>query len=121
METLYRKLPNGRYATVGTEIGDVLPDGLWYIQTKKSSRGLSNLVFRIGDITQPKDITNQVALMPLQDKVAEYLRRLNDSTSNEFLQAKNQFGGYIIGNINITGISMQDLTTLILNKIADEL
>jgi hypothetical protein len=121
METLYRKLSNGRYEPAEVEMGDRLPDGLWYIQTKKSSRGFTNLVFRVGDITNPKDITNKVALMPLQDKLAEYLRRLNDSTSEEFLQAKNQLGGFIIGNISILGISMNDLTTLILNKIADDL
>ena len=121
METLYRKLENGRYQPVETEIGDRLPDGLWYIQKKESSRGLMNIVFRVGDITQPKDIINQLALIPLQDKLANYLMKLTEPTSDEAKKAKEQFGGFIMGNISILGISMQDLTTLILNKIADEL
>lgn len=76
METLYRKLPNGRYEPHEVSIGDSLPDGIWFIQTQKSSRSLSNIAYKIGEITEPKNVISRIDLISIEKELGSLVYEL---------------------------------------------
>lgn len=117
MEELYRKKKNGRYQKV-VGYSDTLQDGIWLVQTKPSSTRISSLIWKVGDLKRVADITTHAALQSFNDNLTEYLLRLTDVNSEEYKDAVLQIGSWIKDPIDIRGISPNDLSILILRKIA---
>lgn len=119
MEKIYKKVGK-RYVEAGYNTPDLV-DGIWLIQTKKHSRSLSNLVFRIGDLQSPRDIVTQGAMLSMQDELTRYIVSIGDENSQEFKDVKARLGGWVKRPIEIYNISPSDLSYLILNKISENL
>jgi hypothetical protein len=117
MEELFRKKANGKYERV---IGhtDTLPDGIWLIQSKLSSRNISSLVWKVGDLKRIADVTTHAALQSYEDDLTNYLVKLTDVNSEEYKDAVLQLGSWIKNPIDFTGISPRDLCILVLRQIA---
>jgi hypothetical protein len=117
MEELFRKKANGKYEKVIGYI-DTLQDGIWLIQTKPSSRSISSLVWKVGDLKRIADVTTHAALQSYEDDLTNYLVKLTDVNSQEYKDAVIQLGSWIKQPIDFTGISPRDLSILILRQIA---
>jgi hypothetical protein len=117
MGELFRKKANGRYEKVIGYI-DTLQDGIWLIQTKPSSRSISSLVWKVGDLKRIVDVTTHAALQSYEDNLTNYLVKLTDVNSQEYKDAVIQLGSWIKQPIDFTGISPRDLSILILRQIA---
>lgn len=117
MEELFRKQSNGRYKKV-IAYRDILQDGIWVIQSNPSSTSISSLVWKVGDLKRIADITTHAALQSYEDNLTNYLVKLTDVNSQEYKDAVIQLGSWIKEPINITGISLRDLSILILRQIA---
>ena len=117
MGELFRKKANGRYEKVIGYI-DTLQDGIWLIQTKPTSRSISSLVWKVGDLKRIVDVTTHAALQSYEDNLTNYLVKLTDVNSQEYKDAVIQLGSWIKQPIDFTGISPRDLSILILRQIA---
>ena len=117
MNELYRKKKNGRYEKVVGYI-DTLPDGIWLVQTKPSSKRISSLIWKVGDLKRVADVTTHAALQSYDDNLTNYLMKLTDINSEEYKDAVLQLGSWIKDPIDIRGISPNDLSILILRQIA---
>jgi hypothetical protein len=117
MEKLYRKKDNGKYECVGYDSADI-NDGIWLVQTNPSSKSVTSLVWRVGDIKRPADIVTHASLQAFENDISKYLRNLQDETTNDYQEAKKILGGYLQGKVGIIGISTPDLSSLILRQIA---
>jgi hypothetical protein len=117
MEELFRKKANGRYEKVIGHI-DTLQDGIWLIQSKPSSRSISSLLWKVGDLKRVADVTTHAALQSYGDNLTNYLVKLTDVNSQEYKDAVIQLGNFIRGPIEINNISPADLSILILKQIA---
>jgi hypothetical protein len=117
MEELFRKKANGRYEKVIGYI-DTLQDGIWLIQSKPSSRSISSLMWKVGDLKKITDVTTHAALQSYEDNLTNYLVKLTDVNSQEYKDAVIQLGSWIKQPIDFTGISPRDLSILILRQIA---
>ena len=117
MEELFRKKANGRYEKVIGYI-DTLQDGIWLIQSKPSSRSISSLLWKVGDLKRIADVTTHAALQSYEDDLTNYLVKLTDVNSEEYKNAVIQLGSWIKQPIDIIGISPRDLSILILRQIA---
>jgi len=117
MEELFRKKENGRYEKVVGYI-DTLQDGIWLIQSKPSSRSISSLLWKVGDLKRVADVTTHAALQSYGDNLTTYLVKLTDVNSQEYKDAVIQLGNFIRGPIEISNISPRDLSILILRQIA---
>lgn len=118
MEKLYRKKSNGRYESIGFNDVPDLTDGIWLVQSKPGWKSSSNLIFRIGDVKGLVDITTHAALQAMSNDLALYVSKLQDESSDEFLDAKELLGTWIKGPISISGIASADLSSLLLRRIA---
>ena len=118
MEKLYRKRSNGRYESIGFNGVPDLTDGIWLVQSKPGWKSSSNLIFRIGDVKGLVDITTHAALQAMSNDLALYVSKLQDESSDEFLDAKELLGSWIKGPISISGIASADLSSLLLRRIA---
>ena len=117
MEQVYRKI-KGRYIPAGTnEL--YLSDGLWLITQNRKK--MMNLTYYIGEVSKPVNLNNHAYLQQFNADLGMYIQNLKDENSDEYKEAKQQLGGWITGNINITGISSQDLGSLILKFLANKL
>jgi hypothetical protein len=117
MEELFRKKANGRYEKVIGYI-DTLQDGIWLIQSKPSSRSISSLLWKVGDLKRIADITTHAALQSYEDDLTNYLVKLTDVNYQEYKDAVIQLGSSIKEPIDNTVISPRDLSILILRQIA---
>ncbi len=117
MEKLFRKKANGRYEKV-IGYSNVLQDGIWLIQSKPSSKSISSLVWKVGDLKRIADVTTHAALQSYEMELTNYLLKLTDVNSQEYKGAVIQLGNYIKGPIQIGNISPADLSILILRQIA---
>ena len=118
MEKLYRKRSNGRYESIGFNDVPDLTDGIWLVQSKPGWKSSSNLIFRIGDVKGLVDITTHAALQAMSNDLALYVSKLQDESSDEYLDAKELLGTWIKGPISISGIASADLSSLLLRRIA---
>ena len=118
MEKLYRKKSNGRYESIGFNDIPDLTDGIWLVQSKPGWKSSSNLLFRIGDVKGIVDITTHAALQAMSNDLALYVSKLQDESSDEYLDVKELFGTWIKGPISISGIASADLSSLLLRRIA---
>jgi hypothetical protein len=50
-----------------------------------------------------------------------YIQKIQDNQSNEFKDAKNTLGGWIQEQIKISGISSNDLATLLMRFLSEKL
>lgn len=122
MEKLYRKKENGRYEEAG--YGDVpdLQDGIWLVQNHPHSKSKTSLVWRVGDIKRPADITTLTAFLAIADEVGEYIVKLREPYSDECLEAKLELGKWCNApddqGFGVYNISASDYANLILRKIA---
>lgn len=117
MNKIYKKLPSGRYEPIGLETTDYLQDGIWMVSSKPYSYAKTSMLWRVGDIGKPFDLVTYSALLTIEDELSAYLLRLEDETSDEYREAKENSGGYISGKIGVYGISAADLISLMLRKI----
>jgi len=117
MEELFRKKENGRYEKV-VGYQETLSDGIWLIQSKPSSRSISSLIWKVGDLKRIVDVTTHAALQSYEDDLTNYLVKLTDVNSREYKGAVDQLGGWIKGPIGYTNISARDLAILFLRQVA---
>lgn len=120
METLYRKIGT-RYEPVGYNGIPDLVDGIWLIQHHKYSKGYRNLIGRLSEVPQIKDIVTKGALVAMTDDLTRYLVKLGKSESEEFKSAQAKLGGAIHGEIHVSNISPSDFIDLILDEIGKDL
>lgn len=120
MNTLYRKLPNGRYEPAGMETDTVLGDGIWVIRTTKNSKSYTSVAYLVGETKEPKDILTHASLQSLQDKLTDYIMKLQDEDSEEYSDAKNVLSGFLRGPLSFYNISANDLSMMIIRRIAEE-
>jgi hypothetical protein len=122
MDKLYKKKANGRYKEVGYVDVPDLYDGIWLVQNRPGSRSKSSLVWRVGDIKRPVDITTLTAFLAIADEVASYIVDLTKPDSKECKDAKKELGGWNNAPENqgfgVYNISASDYANLILRKIA---
>lgn len=118
MEKLYRKKANGRYEEYTYGFNDTLPDGIWMVQTKPGVKSVSSLLWKVGDIKRPCDVTTHVAIQSMGNDLTKYVMKLKDETSEEFKEVKRTHGGYINGPLGFTNFSANDLVQSILKQIA---
>lgn len=122
MEKLYRKKANGRYEHAG--YGDVpdLCDGIWLVQNRTNVRSKSSLVWKVGDLKRPVDVVTKSAFYSIMDEVAQYIVKLSDPNSIEYLEAVEHMGDWDgSGNrgYGVYNIAAIDYAMLILNKISE--
>ena len=120
METLYRKLPNGRYEPVGMGTDTVLGDGIWVIKTTKISKSYRSVAYLVGEPKEPKDVLTHASLQSLHDKLTDYIMKLQDENSEEYSDAKDVLSGFLRGPLSLYNISPNDLSTMIIRRIAEE-
>jgi hypothetical protein len=118
METLFRKLPNGKYQAVTTNVHDSLGDGIWVVQHKDLGKSLTSLVWLVGDLKRPADVTTHAAIQSMSSKLTRYIMQIQEPDSKEFHEAQEMLGGYLRGPVQIGNISAADITKLFLRKIA---
>lgn len=120
MEKVYRKVGR-KYESCGYNNTPDLSDGIWMVQSKPHSSSMSSMIWKIGNIDRPCDVLTHAALQSISDDIAQYVVRLSDATSSEFIEAKDNSGGYIKEPIGFYNISASDITSLILRRIATHL
>jgi hypothetical protein len=118
METLFRKLPNGKYQAVTTNVHDSLGDGIWVVQHKDLGKSLTSLVWLVGDLKRPADVTTHAAIQSMSSKLTRYIMQIQEPDSKEFHEAQEMLGGYLRGPVQIGNIGAHDLAKLFLRKIA---
>lgn len=118
MEKMYRKLPSGRYEYIGYSSIPDISDGIWLVQNNKSSRSMTSLVWKVGDLKRPVDIVTHASLQAVADKIVSYLMKLGDDQSDEFKEAVDIMGGYIRGPVQFANISAHDIVSLLIRQIA---
>lgn len=120
METLYRKVGK-RYEPVGYNGVPDLVDGIWLIQHHKYSKGYRNLIGKLSEVPQLKDIVTRGALLSMSDDLAKYLVKLGKSESEEFKSVQAKLGGALRGEIHVSNIAPTDFIDLILDEIGKDL
>lgn len=118
MEKVYRKNSKGRYEECGLSYSERLSDGIWLVQNKPHSRSFESLLWKVGDLKRPVDVTTHAALYSFQDKLTDYLMKLTEKGSLELGEAKELLGGYLKGEVGFYNISASDLCQLFLRQIA---
>ena len=121
METLYIKKANWRYEEASIGYRDELSDGVWLVQTKPSSRSITSLMWKVGDLKRVADVTTHAALQGFESQLTQYLMKLQDENSDEYKDAVERLGGYLKGPIAFYNISASDICSLFLRRIAMEI
>jgi hypothetical protein len=116
MEKLYKKVGN-RYVSVGYSSPDI-SDGIWMVQSKPSSKSITSLVWKVGEIKDVVDVTTHAALQACEDDLTKYLMKLSDETTDEYKEARNICGGFMQGPVKLYNISPADIVTLFLRQLA---
>jgi hypothetical protein len=124
MEKLYRKIQKGKrtvYEPAAYCPNSEITDGVWLVQTQPSSKSITSLFWKVGDIKRPVDVTTHVALQSFERELTSYLMKLCDGNSEEYKEAERIMGGFLKGPVSYHNISASDLCTLFLRKIATEI
>jgi hypothetical protein len=121
MEKLYRKKANGRYEEYTYGYGGELSDGVWLVQNKPSSKSISSLFWKVGNIPRLVDVTTHAALQAHNDKLTDYIQKLKDIESEEYKEALQICGGYLRGPVYFSNISAHDIINLILRELSKEI
>ena len=96
-----------------------LHDGIWLV-TKNIKRGC-NLVYYIGDLQKPVNLQNHAFLQSFSDDLGMYIQKLKDNQSDEFKDAKDTLGNWVQEQINVSGISANDLAVLVMRFLSEKL
>lgn len=107
-----------KYVPAGVDYPN-LHDGIWLV-TKNTKRGC-NLVYYIGDLQKPVNLQNHAFLQSFSDDLGMYIQKLKDNQSDEFKDAKDTLGGWIQEQINVSGISANDLAVLVMRFLSEKL
>ena len=121
MERIYRKLPDGTFEEAGWETNIDLYDGIWLVQNRPGQRGKTSLVWRVGDLKRPVDVTTKAAFYSILDEVAHYIVQLAKPESEEYKEALKEMDLWITNKeqgIGVFNISADNYAMLILNKIS---
>jgi hypothetical protein len=118
MEKIYRKDEKGRYYSVGYNDVVDLADGVWLVQSKPSSKSITSMVWKVGDIKRPVDVVTHASIQAMERDLVKYIQKLSDINSQEYKDAEKICGGYLRGAVNFTNISSTDLVSLLLRQIA---
>lgn len=118
MEKLYRKIGR-KYVSVGYEIPDI-SDGIWMVQSNPGSKRVTSLMWKVGDIKRPVDVTTHAAIQSMENGLLDYLRKLGDVDSPEYQEAK-EICGVLLGPINLNNVSPSDFITLLLRQISKKI
>jgi hypothetical protein len=118
METLYKRNSDGTYEPASVGFYNDLPDGIWIIQTKKSSKGYTSAAYMAGKIQDPCDLITLASIQSMSDEISQFLIRLTEEDSEEWQDAKETLGGYLQGPVSFYNISPNDLGTLVLRQVA---
>lgn len=98
-----------------------ISDGVWLVQSNEFSKSYTSLLWKLSDLKRPVDVTTQAAMFSIADDLANYLYNLGKVDSGEYVHAKEFLAGYLSGAVQISNISMQDLSSLILKFIANKI
>ena len=118
MEKLYKKNSNGRYESVGYGGVPDLGDGIWLVQSEPGRKSISSLFWKVGNIKKPVDVVTHASIQAMSNEVSRYMSRLLETDSEEFLEAKEICGGHLKESIQLSRISIYDITMLLLRKVA---
>jgi hypothetical protein len=115
-EKLYRKVGRKYVEATIPEKFD-MPEGVWLIQNKGYSRSFMSLMWLVGDLKRPADITTHAAMQSIQDDISGYIMKLTNKDSDEYKDAKNTAGSWL-NDFSYQGVSAADLAMLILRRIS---
>ena len=121
MEKLYRKGENGRYYPVGFGGSPDISDGIWFVNSGRYSKSMTNAAWRVGDIPKLVDITTHAALQAMENELSQYVLKLTQEDSDEYKEAKEMYGNWIKGPLGIHEFAISELVSLFLRKIAIKL
>jgi uncharacterized protein YjbK len=118
-EKLYKKVGR-RYIEVSIPEKFDMDDGVWLIQKMPSGKSFMSLMWLVGDLKRPADITTHAAMQSIQHDISRYIMNLTDKDSNEYQDAKNTVGSWL-NDFSYSGVSASDLALLILRRISTHL
>ena len=95
-----------------------MADGIWIVQNKSYSIGMSSLCWKVGDLKRPADIVTHAGLQTLTDDLVTYLTNLGDDKSKDFIEAKEVSGAGLTRPVSYHNISASQLVSLFIRKIA---
>lgn len=81
MEKIYRKDEKGRYYSVGYNDVVDLADGVWLVQSKPSSKSITSMVWKVGDIKRPVDVVTHASIQAMERDLVKYIQKLSDINS----------------------------------------
>lgn len=120
METYYIK-KGKRYIPVGYNAPD-MHDGLYLTEKTSYGRRTTSVAYWLGQPKkQPVDLLKLIEVMKNDDRLANYLSKIQDEESVEFKELKIDSGGYVKEPPRIYNISMQDLALAVLRFMYNEL
>jgi hypothetical protein len=117
-DKLYKKIGR-KYVSVGFQIPDI-SDGIWIVKSNPGSKRITSLIWKVGDIKRPADVTTHVAIQSMEDDLVDYLNKLGDVSSPEYQEAK-KVCGVVQGPINLNNVSASDFITLLLREISKKI
>lgn len=118
METLYRKLPNGRYVENSVGFNHELADGIWVVRTGSNSKSYTSAVYLVGKTVEPTNFITHASINTMSDMLTKYLMNLKDVNSEDYQEAEDILGGFLRGPVEFYNISAHDIIHLILRKVA---
>jgi len=114
MKTYYVKDDNGRYVPVGYNSPD-FGEGLYFRQHQKYGKRTTSIAYWVGSgPKEPVDVNRLVSLMKLDEDLARYIGKIQDETTPEYKQLKEDCGGFVKEAPKIYNISHQDLAAAVL-------
>lgn len=116
-EKLYKKIGK-RYIEVSMPERFDMQDGIWLVQTKPGSKSMSSLYWKVGDLKRPTDIVTHAGLQAMEDDLAQYMLRLGEVNSKEFIEAKEICGAWLTQPISYYNISAGQLVSLFIRRMA---
>lgn len=120
MEQYYVK-HGRRYIPAGYSCPDMAEGLYWKQKTVHGSRTTSVMHWAGSTPPQPLDIQKLIAIMSEDDRLAQFLMKCQDETSEEFQKAKEDQGGYITAPLKLYNWSAHDLAQVILRFAFEEM
>lgn len=120
MEQYYIK--RGRkYIEAGYSMPDMAEGLYWRQKTPYGSRTTSVMHWAGSNPPQPLDIQKLIGIMSEDERLAQFLMKLQDETSEEYQKAKGDQGGYISGPLKFYNWSANNLAQVILRFAFEEM
>ena len=77
MEKVYRKDEKGRYYSVGYNDVVDLPGGIWLVKSNPSSKSVTSMVWKVGDVKRPVDVVTHASLQAMERELVNYIHKLH--------------------------------------------